>query len=419
MNPWKQRIVAAFVEHYFASAPKTGEEKRAVLRLRQAVFFPGFEAAPPDEKESYLEAAEALERKGLVKITWGKRDQGERIKTISCADFEKLFTEAGDAYPQAEAEKIRAMLGEAAARFRLSVRPGVSAPGLVSFLDYLRDHFGPRETAQGMDQKAADEFVRLLEKFFDPPELEKISTRALSILLYRDSKRLESLLALFAAALSQAKKQDVPVPDFSFLERSYPDTMIAGTIILEYQESGKPPLVNASGLILGLPLESVETIGAIKPVAAKERPAVLIIENKETFYALASPQKYGVCKNLSRYDCFLFSGGYPNRAAAALIKTLAASGFDFYHAGDLDPGGILILQNIRSMEERPVTPVMMNAAVFDRYLPWARTLGKGSLRQLRRISGDTRAIPGLAELIRRIEETGCGVEQEIVDYRGE
>jgi hypothetical protein len=67
------------------------------------------------------------------------------------------------------------------------------------------------------------------------------------------------------------------------------------------------------------------------------------------------------------------------------------------------------LQNIHDTAEQPVTPVMMNAAVFNHCLPWSRTLSKGALRQLTKIRDDTRAITGIAELIRRIEETGCGV----------
>ena len=412
MNIWEQRIVAAFVEHYFASAPKTGEEKRAVLRLRHAILFPQFDAASPDEKESYLEAAEALEQNGLVKINWEKRGKGERIKTIICTDFEKLFLESGGAYPQAEAEKIRGLFKEYAEKFR--VHQSDNAKKIHALLEYFAENFSPREIAQGIDRQAADDFIRLLETFLDPAKLEKISGRALSILLYRDSKRLENILALFNTLLSRAQKENIPVPSLSFLERSYPDTLISGNIILAYKQGNKPPLVSASGLILGLPLESVESIGGIKPIAEKERPSALIIENKETFYALGSPRKLGF---ELPYDCFLYAGGYRNQAVAALIRLLAASGFCLYHAGDLDPDGILILQNIRDTAEWPVTPVLMNAAVFDRYLPWSRPLGKGALRQLDKIRADTRAIPGIAELIRRIAETGCGVEQEIVDYR--
>ncbi|GHV84759.1 hypothetical protein AGMMS50230_03670 [Spirochaetia bacterium] len=420
MSFWENKILGAFICHYFASVPKTGEEKRSHLRLRGVEVFPDFDAAPPDEKESYLEAAEALELKGFVKIRWEKRGKGERIKTLSCDDFEQLFAEAGKTYPQAVAQTIRTMIRDRAEKLRSVAGYGPPDPEkeVIAFLDYFSDNFGPRETAQGMDQKTVDDFIRLLEVFFDPSQLEKISTRALSILLYRDSKRLEDILGLFSLTISRAKRRDVPVPSLSFLERSYPDTMISGKIMFEYKDN-KPPLINAPGLILGLPLESIGEMKNIKTITGQggSERSVLTIENKETFYALGSPQKYGESKKLSCYDCFLYTGGYPNRAAAALVRLLAVSGFSFYHAGDLDPDGVLILQNILDIAERPVRPVMMNAAVFDRYLPWARSLNKGSLRQLEKIREDTRIIPGLAALISRIEETSCGVEQEIIDYR--
>jgi hypothetical protein len=100
-----------------------------------------------------------------------------------------------------------------------------------------------------------------------------------------------------------------------------------------------------------------------------------------------------------------------------MVAILASSGFSLYHAGDLDPDGILILQNILDAAGKPVTPAAMNSAVFKRYLPWARPLAKTMLDQVKKIREDTKSIPGLSDLIRGIEETGCGVEQEIIDYR--
>jgi len=118
-----------------------------------------------------------------------------------------------------------------------------------------------------------------------------------------------------------------------------------------------------------------------------------------------------------RYDCFLYVGGYPNRAASALIKILSDSGFAFQHAGDLDPDGILILQNVMDIAQKPVSPVRMDADTFDKYRPWARTLDKPKLQQIKKIRKETIGIPGIASLLRRMEETGLGVEQEIIDYR--
>jgi hypothetical protein len=161
----------------------------------------------------------------------------------------------------------------------------------------------------------------------------------------------------------------------------------------------------------------VEEITAIKLVSENNEKTVLTIENKETFYALANPQKHNASEKISRYDCFLYTGGYPNRAVAALIKILAASGFSFYHAGDLDPDGVLILQHVQDIAGKPVAPLRMDAATFDQYREWGRKLTKPMLRQIEKIRPETKTIPGLADLLRRIEETGLGVEQEIIDYR--
>ncbi|MDR0586932.1 MAG: DUF2220 family protein, partial [Treponema sp.] len=385
--------------------------------LRSVSIFPGFDKAAPDEKESYLEAAEVLERKGLLSLKWEKRGEGERLKTLSCGNMGKLFEAAGGKDPRIEAEEIRTLLGnKIPAPENLCpegrVAPVNQAAGTAPFLRYLSEKVCLSEIARGVDVRAVEDFVCLLEFLSAPESNVNITTRALSVFLYNDSKRLENLVGLFGPLLSRAKKQGIPMPPLSFPERSFPDTMISGKIVFEYGD--KDPLINAAGLVLGIPLSSAEKIRAIRTIGASEGPSVLTVENKETFYALGENRKGGV----SRYDCFLYTGGYPNQAAAAMIRILAGSGFCFYHTGDLDPDGILILQNVGDIAGKAVTPVRMDAAAFDRYLFSARTLTKTMLRQLEKIRGDTRAIPGLAGLIRRIEETGRGVEQEIIDYRG-
>jgi hypothetical protein len=416
VNIWEKRIIDAFISNYFASASDPGEN-RSVLRIRSSRFFPDFDTAHPNEKESYLEAAETLERKGLVQLHWEKRGKGERLKTLSCENFEMLFNMAGKPFPKAEAEKIRSMLGAKAASLKAANQPLDAlhrADQSIALLEFFSQRFGPREIGQGIDYKTMDEFIRLLEFSIEPARLEKITTRALSILLYRDSKRLENLLGLCKPLLTRAQK--TVLMQYLWPRREFPETMISGKIAIEFKNS-KTPMVNAAGHIFGLPLENAEEISGIQPVVQKSDKTVLTIENKETFYALASPQKHGSNKSLSRYDCFLYTGGYPNRAAAAIIRTLAVSGFSFYHAGDLDPDGVLILQNVSELAGRPVSPVRMDAATFDLYRSWARHLGKPMLRQIEKINMETKAVPELAGLLRRIEETGLGVEQEIVDYR--
>ena len=432
MTNWERKIIDAFISNYFASVSKTPEkamantaaftgEKRRVLRLRSSVFFPAFDTVSSDEKESYLEAAESLERKGFIKLVWEKRSKGERLKTLSCENFEMLFNEAGRPFPKAEAEKCRDLLKEKADLLKNS--PAFSqdmteVKKVIAFIEFYSIHFCAREIRHGIDQQVIEDLMQLLEFCSKIAQPEKITTRALSILLFRDSKRLENLLALCRPLFSRAEKI-IPTPDLSFLERSYPETMISGKMIIEYNDE-RTSIKNTDGHIFGIPFENAEKIKSIQLISNKKdqkEKTVLTIENKETFYALGSPRKYSGEKSLFPFDCFLYIGGYSNRAAAALIRILAASGFSFYHAGDLDPDGILILQNIQDIAGKPVKPLLMDIATFDQYHAWARTLTKPMLRQIKKIRNETKAIPGLADLLRRIEETGLGVEQEIIDYR--
>jgi hypothetical protein len=399
MTVWEKKIVNAFLDR--------SDGEKNFLRLRSISIYPGFDSASADEKESYLEAAESLEQKGLLVLKWEKWGRGERLKTLTCPDIQKLFEAAGKKNPVFEAEEIRSMIKEKIALLEKKYR----SEKTLSFLRYFADNFSPADARRGKDSAAMNDFLHLVEIFFEPEKWKNTTTRALSIQLYNDSKRLETLLDFTATFLLKAQRDGISTPDFSFLKRSFPETMIAGKLIFEFTDDANDPLVNTNGIIFGFPVSSTEEIKNIRTISAKEKPAVLTIENKETFYALSTSG------GIAGYDCCLYTA-YANRAAAALIRLLAASGFSFFHAGDLDPAGILILQNIREIAEKPVLPVRMDAATHTRYLPWARPLNQNMLAQISQINEETRAIPGITELIRRIEETRRGVEQEIIDYRG-
>ncbi|MDR0527463.1 MAG: DUF2220 family protein [Spirochaetaceae bacterium] len=407
MPVWENRITSAFLDRF--------EGKNNEMRLRSVSIFPDFDGASAGEKESYLEAAEALEQKNLLILNWEKRGKGERLKTLVCPDIKKLFEAAGRKNPVLEAGEIRAFIKE-----KISMpEKARSHEKMFLFLDYLAENFKAADAKRGMDSAAISDFICLAENYSDIQKLKNITTRALSIQLYNDSKRLEYLLEFISPFLSRAKKEGVPIPDFSFLERSFPATMISGKLVFEFapvELEYSPPLLNERGIILGLPFQSALEIQNIKTIEPKEKPAVLTIENKETFYALASGGGAGSSFGINNYDCCLYSGGYPNRAVSAVIRLLASSGFSFFHAGDLDADGILILQNIKDIAEKPVSPLCMDAATFNRYLLWSKPAGS-ALSRLESIREETRAIPGIAELICRIEETGRCVEQEIIDYR--
>jgi hypothetical protein len=147
--------------------------------------------------------------------------------------------------------------------------------------------------------------------------------------------------------LSRAQKI-AGIPGFSFLERSYPETMIAGKIIIQYKNDFSP-LVNEGGHILGIPIENAEAIDTIESVSEKKKKCT---DNRKqrNFLRAWRPAKNSADRNLSAYDCFLYIGGYSNRASA-LVKTLAVSGFSFTTLATLILTGFLFYSTFRILQK--------------------------------------------------------------------
>ncbi|MDR2537238.1 MAG: DUF2220 domain-containing protein [Treponema sp.] len=385
MSSWEKRIVDAFLAKYPASVAAGSK----TLRLKANKLFPNFENASSSERNLFIKAAERLEKSGMVSLAWNKREEGAELSSIVCAVDDALFASVGLVPPSTRIAPIR----EAAMRCDLP------------FFAFLAENLTMAEMARGFDERAVEDFARLALYITQHAD-QSMTPRALSVALYADSKRLEALLTLFHKMLNKAEAQGVVIPDFSSLNRSYPDTMIAGR--MAFRIAGYE-MVNESGSIFGLPLSTIQKINEARPLRTRT-PSALSIENKETFYALS--------ERISGFDCLFYTGGYPNAAVQALVAILANSGFALYHAGDLDIDGVLILQELTHYAGRTVTPFGMDSVTFDEYAQYGRRLHKNMLNYAHRINETTRSLSGITELITRIEETGMGIEQEIIDYTG-
>jgi hypothetical protein len=431
---WEERIADILFERFPRSAAALRTTSQAgeghPFRLSLAQLFPDFENSPPDEKESFLEAAEALERKGLARVSWARRRRQEALSAMVFPDPEALFAYAGKPLPLGLAAEARQAALEAAGADGSRGNGGLAPYG--ELFTYLAGSIKPLDATKGVNARAVRDFAKLASHLAAQNASSAkgrreggeaftgdMTTRALSIALYSDSKRLEEISSLFMRFLNAAESQGLAVPDLSLLDRSFPEIMIAGKLRFVFGDRGDaalPPMINAAGAILGFPLASVRRLKEIRPdfpaSGGEGPPAVLMLENKETFYALAKGDEFRLDRT---YDALLYIGGHPNRAVGAILPVLAASGFAFYHAGDLDIEGILILQELAAMAGKPVTPVAMNGETFDRYRAYGKKLEASMLSRASLITEETRRLPGIAGLIRRIEDTGLGVEQEIID----
>ncbi|GHU59610.1 hypothetical protein FACS189444_5220 [Spirochaetia bacterium] len=415
MTFWEDRIISAFIERYPKSAAAKPDNndcsaENRVLRIPAAKIFPDFERASPDEKDSFLDAAESLEARQLLSLVWPRYEKGERLSALVCSDMEQLYKLTEIPSPKTTAEAARNAARDAAGEMVTNNEDPNAAKARAFFL-FLAETIRASDAANGITAESIQDMALLFKTLSGATNR---TIRALSIFMYNDSKKLEALVNSYKTIFARAERQGIAVPDISLLDRSFPETSIAGHITINIEES--PPLINGSHSILTLPLITIQKITSIESAASSlvKPTTALMIENKETFFTLAASSH--------QYTCLLYVGGHPNRAVRALVTILARSGFAFYHTGDLDPDGILILQELQGIIDnagrtgQTVTPVYMDASTFDRYFAHGRTLEPSMLYRIKLINDETRALTGIAELIQRIEENRKGIEQEIIDY---
>lgn len=382
LNSYARRVAALFAEAYPASAQFRGGRK-----LRKGGWEDVFPEITADvtAKEEFLRGVEALSAAGVVSVKWKRFREGDEAEALYLEDPEKLYTIADARDPKAVREEmlevLRGRRGEteacAAVRDALTAKLGVYHDVPVSRPEELRD------------------MLRLFD--LSPSAVKGKTIRALSVSLFSDSKRIESLLP--GADKIGRNVLGTGLSDLLGLSRRYPEAgfCLRGRLVF----TSRAGMWNMNYTHLSLPADTVEQIGRIE--AAGDTGAVLAVENKETFFAAAAALK-------SRFSGFIYTGGYPNRAVKQLLAAAAASDLDLYHFGDLDPEGVSIFFDVEAAAGSRLTPFLMSADIYNRYVPYGYRLGGAAVSK----AGEIRD-PRFAGLLAEIRRTGSGVEQEIID----
>lgn len=431
MTERESEILTHLAQKYPSSSQATGGNK---MRIKISTAFPHINRRNPDEYESFLEAAEKLEQARIISLVWTGKTKGEELNAILLENPTTLYATLGQTNPSELCADFRLYL-EGIAPVR--DEPAHDQDGLAQhsheqvspervlhehfpFIHWLHKNIKPKDFDPIHQEPSAHSFQGLLKifvalKHIETGKKEAMLPRALSIELFNDSKRLEDLLRLYNPFFSRAKKEDISLPPLELIDRSFPETLIAGKLTLS---SHKTELItNNAGFIFGLPFESIMQCTNIKSLSQKnERPKVLGVENKETFYALAKRLVSDTGDNEFAFDALVYVGGHPNRAVLSLFKLFAQSNWSLYHTGDLDIDGILILQELADFATVPIIPWMMDRFIFDQYKDLGRNLDPDMHRRALAIRPETLSLFGLQELADSILSTGIGIEQEIILY---
>lgn len=391
---YEGHIQELFARAYIRSAMRRGGK---ALRLRnwEKLVPEAFTRAA--EKEAFLSSMEDLAQQGILRLGWSHRRKRDKLLWAELQDPQKLFANLGKPQPEVLDDKLRNFANQLESRARIA---GLAT--VERFFGSLSRYPGYLE--QLLDIRDIEDIYTLLAHQDRP--LDRFPIRSLSVQLYRDSKRLESLLELIKP-LAKRLKQDDLLSDLP--RRSFPVAWIVGSlqlrsgyrVILEGGNSYSP---------MGLSLELLQGATDLEIQSARGQQGfinILSIENKESFFSLP---RMGL-----PFDGFVYTNGWPNSAVRQILDLLHKGGYNLYHAGDLDIEGLAILEYLH--ETYGTSPFGMDLVTFERYRAFGRPLLNAEIRSHRFEIYISRLAPDLKTLAQEIVKSRIGIEQEIIDYR--
>ncbi len=390
-------ILAEFADSFPDSAHFRGGRK-----LRKGGWhrvFPGLDT-DVETKEAFLDAVDELVGLGLVSVRWRRFREGSEVDALYLEDAERLFAFVGRASPQEVREEMLAVL-------RSDAWTAPADPALRDVQAAVRTHLAAAlEERHPVPAGDAAELRDLACLFaVSPAEARLVPLRALSVRLYRDSKRLEALLPVADRLTRRAA--GVAISAELGLARSYPEASLALRGRLVFAAS-RPQRWVCAGRAVTLPAATVDEILAIE--FSGPTPAVLSVENKETFHTLAERLRTGALP--PPFEAVAYCGGHPHAAYIGLLSRCATAGAELYHFGDLDPDGLLILAELDRAFDAEVRPFLMDVSTYRAYLPYGYRPPEARLELL---AASQSSLPAAVRpLAAEILAHGRGVEQEVI-----
>ncbi len=371
-------------------------------------------------KSDVVQEAEQLQHKNLIQIKWADGYRGSDIERIRyrLEDKEKfyaLYQQEVDAEFLPKQEKIRLyqefLRNQMAQVKKLWIRAYYQDllersenKRKKDLLELLADEKKYAPCFEGLDQLTESVFKRIFSKKY-----------------LGNTKTFEQEMQ--SHVISTAKKfcpdvekemDDTTVLQQLWIEEYAQELSLKGKLhFCLKEENGSTQEINTECYRFGTTLNS-QTLEHAEIKEVQNIQKIVIFENKANY--ISAPYKDGIL--------YLFSHGYFSPKECRFLKQLhqvlknqTSCEVQYFHSGDLDYGGIKIFQYIRKTIFPELEPIQMDVETYEAYQEFTEVIDPETLEKLKRVQDEN---PKLQELIKRLIETGKGIEQEcfLIEKRG-
>jgi hypothetical protein len=251
------------------------------------------------------------------------------------------------------------------------------------------------------DSERADEIIRVLQAIL------KLNTetyiRNFSTALFKDSKRFQKEFRSTVESILFDYADEVVEKDnilgFYNLYENPTYIMIKGNVVIQFATS----VINVSEMPDGIALSnaSLEKIRTITVNVSK----VITVENLTTYHD--SDEDDAV---------HIYLGGYHNHSKQILLEKVYLDNKNkyYFHKGDLDVYGFLILENLKEKTGIPFVPLMMDVMTLEKFFK-AGLFKELTATDIKVIKGkkDTKLV-AYVDVFQFMLDNNCKVEQESI-----
>lgn len=255
------------------------------------------------------------------------------------------------------------------------------------------------EYFDGDKQEYAD-LLKLVQALLNNEE--EMFVRDLSVVLFKDSKRVERLESKARALLYQ-----------------YGEYLEKDSVLEECNVLKTPTYVSVKGqalVCLGgqkIDLSRLKGDIALSTASLKELKEILVTGNRVvTVENLTSFHDYS-CEN----DFVIYLGGFHNRVKRDFLKLVYEQNPDkeYRHFGDIDAGGFYILEHLKSKTGIPFKSMYMDKDTLVKYMDQTKVLTVNDRRRIESLlSKVEKDIEDYREVLEFMLEKGCKLEQEVI-----
>lgn len=395
-TPPGQQLLLGLLQSWQKTPDIQRRKSLPITREKARIYY---DTVDPEAKDELHASLKNAEQAGCVSLVWGKFQERHHLKKIVLEDPYKLAAFLGVTLAVNLAEEYERDL-------RIRVPDGFTwGHELVDeAISKWRTNVPFMRIAPG-DSRSVETLIRALwavqEGRHEGKDLRTFSAKELG-----DSKAMEKIHDRFASLWN--RRYATPNTDWRELFESLglakfpPAVFFKGPLRVWCGEClldiGKIPA------FIGVPPDTITRIELT--VSSEKIGHVLTIEN------LASFNRH--CREVDDggHGIVVFSSGFMSPQTSKVlrqIESLLPKHVEFFHWGDIDPGGLNIYHHINQILERDVAMHLMDPRLLKTH---GRPVKDLSFRNLAKTAWQNTAI---AELAHQCERTNTVLEQELVD----